>query len=164
MDNFWEKTDEEKAATKGSYDADEGFEPLPDGTQVVALIDEAKWDVYDNNPEHMSLKWEIIEGEYKGRKIFQKIQIKSNEEKKRTKARMMLTAIDDNCGEKLFTLGHEPTDSELGTHLMNRPMVLKLRVWEIDGKSGNWVVAVDKLNRSATPATKPGVRDDDIPF
>jgi len=74
----------------------------------------------------------------------------------------MLVAIDANAKGKLVELGREPTDEDLETALVNRPMLLKLGVWEMDGgKSGNWVKAVSpKETAPSKPA--PPKNDGDI--
>ena len=70
----------------------------------------------------------------------------------------MLAAIDANAGGKLAASGAEPTDLSLQTSLTAKPMVLKLGVWDIDGKTGNWVQEVSKHQPkpgTAAPAPAP---------
>ena len=97
----------------------------------------------------------------------------------------MLAAIAQNAGGKLFAAMQqngesEPSYASLQT-LTNTPMVLKLDVWEMEvngqNKTGNWVQAVSKYERSGSqpaptpqpapqPAPAAGVsfEDDIIPF
>ena len=133
--------------------------PLPEGTQVMAMVDQAKWDAHDGE-YFVSLRWTVaLPEEYKNRKIFQKIKVKNPDAEKRDKALMMLAAIDANAGGKIMALGAEPEDADLANALLNRPMVLKLGLWEMKNekgelKSGNWVqkVAPRKNGAAATPA------------
>src|SRR5690606_40361010 len=94
----------------------------------------------------------------------------------------MLAAIASNAGGGLFNSMQQrgedrPSDISLA-QLCNRPMVLKMGVWELDdkSKSGNWVQAVSPAKSGSTqqaapapapqPAPAPAVDnfDDDIPF
>jgi len=150
MSNFWEKM--ETIETTGSFESSAGFDPLPDGTQVVAVVDDAGWDSYEDGPIYINLKWEIIDGEYKGRKIYQKVRVNDDDAKKAEKNQRMFLAIAKNAGGGLLKIGREPTDQELCGHLTNKPMALRLGVWEINGKSGNWVQAVAPVGGAAQEA------------
>lgn len=165
------------------------FAPIPKDTRVLAVCEEAKISEYQGD-RYINLKWGIAQPkEYANRKIFQKVQVFATGATKRDKALRMLAAIDANAGGKLAKENKEPTDQSLSAALTNRPMVLKLGVWEIkkdrDGselpesewKSGNWVQEVSaKQGNAQAPAPKaapaPAPRatggfddmDDDIPF
>jgi hypothetical protein len=173
--NFDDKVD-------GTFESGGGnLEPIPDNTDVLAAPDEAKWDEREGD-RYISLRWSIIAPkEYKGRKIFQKIRVLDSDPKKSEKARRMLAAIDVNAGGKLMKANEEPTDKSLTIALVNKPMVLKLMVWETekeDGSkiNGNWVAAVSPRKGStpveqvAQPEPEPApapVEDefeDDVPF
>jgi hypothetical protein len=68
----------------------------------------------------------------------------------------------------------EPGDQDLQKHLMNKPMALLLKVWEIDktdgtGKAtGNWVSAVSPLKKSepapVVVGPAPAIDEDDLGF
>lgn len=185
MSFFTTSTGENAAATAtGEFNAGGGdFAPIPKDTRVLAMCDEAKISEYQGQ-SYINLKWSIAQPkEYKGRVIFQKIKCWEADASKRDKALRMLAAIDANAGGKLAASGAEPTDLSLQTSLTAKPMVLKLGVWDIDGKTGNWVQEVSKHQpkpgtAAPAPAPKPqpapkpapmpqstGVdMDDDIPF
>lgn len=185
MSFFTTSTGENAAATAtGEFSAGGGdFAPIPKDTRVLAMCDEAKISEYQGQ-SYINLKWSIAQPkEYKGRVIFQKIKCWESDSNKRDKALRMLAAIDANAGGKLAASGAEPTDLSLQTSLTAKPMVLKLGVWDIDGKTGNWVQEVSKHQpkpgtAAPAPAPKPqpapkpapvaqstGVdMDDDIPF
>ena len=127
--------------------ASNDFAPIPKGTVVKVIAEEAGWKSFEPNPEFVEIKWTITEGEYKNRKIFQKIKTQENDPEKAKKAMMMLGAIDHNCGGKLRNCTAKPTDQELTNALTFKPMYLKLDVWSLktetgETKTGNHVVAV----------------------
>lgn len=166
--SFWKLNDEnEKIDPKsGSFETGGGnIDPIPAGTQVKAAIDEIKWDEYQGD-EFIKARWTVLDGEFKNRKIFHKIQVNAGDTKKADKHKRMLAAIATNAGGGLLKLKDKPTDGELQQHLLHKPMALMLQVWEMDGddgqkKSGNWVSAVSPLNAAKAPAESP---EDDDPF
>ena len=181
MSYFQTSDNEVIDATSGEFDAGGGsFEVIPEGSQVLALAGEASWfDATDFNTKEVvpviSIKWEIVGDDYNGRVIFQKIKVEEGDVKKRDKALRMLAAIDANCGGGLAKLGTKPTDMDLAGNLLNKPMLLKLGEWAINGNDGNWVMAVSKFTGTmpAQPVAKPRAQqptaemddfDDDIPF
>lgn len=145
----------------GTFESGGGaMEPIPNNTDVLAAPDEAKWDEW-NEDRYISLRWSVMApAQYKGRKIFQKIRVNDADKNKAEKARRMLAAIDTNAGGKLMKADTEPTDKSLTIALVNKPMVLKVMVWEIkaedsnDGvdRSGNWIAAVSPRNNDAGKA------------
>ena len=158
--SFWDLSDGETAATgeKEYEQATGNLDPIPDGSSVMAIIDEAKWsETRDRDAEFISLRWSVMEpAEFANRKIFQKLWVTDDDpntsdaakmEKKRDKAKRMLAAIDANCGGKLAKKAARPTDDDLALALTNKPMVIKCMVWEMKGtdgtmNSGNWIAAV----------------------
>ena len=190
--SFWDLSDGESAATgEKEYEQETGnLDPIPDGSSVMAVIDEAKWNyTRDENAEHISLRWSVSEPEqYRNRKVFQKLWVTDDDpntkdaakmDKKRDKAKKMLAAIDANCGGKLAKNARRPTDDDLALALTNRPMVIKCMVWEMGDNTGNWIAAVSPRSkgidvkeakapaRKASSPARGGFADDldpDIPF
>lgn len=181
--SFWSTSDGQSAQqTEGKFEMGGGdLAPIPDGTSVLAIAEEAKNDEYQGNA-FIKVKWRISKpAEYANRVIFQKVQVFDKDPSKADKAKRMLAAIASNAGGGLFSAmqqrGEEsPSDMSLA-QLCNRPMVLKMGVWELDdkSKSGNWVQAVSPAKAGTAapapapaPAPKPApaaaVLDDDIPF
>lgn len=160
MMGFWDLSDNSSATTTGTeYEVPGGnMEPIPEGSSVLAMIDEAKWEMKQTGEKFISLRWTVLSpDEYKNRKVFHKLWVTDldpsakDEAKgiaKRDKARKMLAAIDANAGGKLTAQSGAPTDDSLTLHLCNKPMIVTLMVWEInnsrDGSTatGNWVSAV----------------------
>ena len=162
--SFWDLSDGDHVSTEKEYEAPSGGGNLilPDGSSVMASIDECKWQSFQGGEEHISVRWNILAPEdYQGRKIFQKMYPDGDTarntdhakaKKKGDTAKRMLAAIDANCGGGLMKLQRKPTDEDFAMHLTNKPMVIRLGLWEMmqngENKSGNWVQAV-------SPASKP---------
>ena len=176
------------AENNGTFETSSGdIKPIPKGTIVKAIAEEAKWFGGEYGPEFVSIKWQVTEGEYKNRKIFQKIHTQSDDPNKSKKAQMMLGAINHNANGGLEKLAHKPTDAELNNALTFKPMMLKLEVWEIkedrdtgaklpqeEWKYGNWVSMVSPVGSvKPTQATRAAEAqntavvadpDSDLPF
>lgn len=159
----------------GNFEAGSGdFSPIPKGTVVNVIAEEVKWKEFNSDPEFVEVKWTIVDGEYKGRKIFQKIHTQSNDPQKATKAQRMLGAINFNAKGGLENLSHKPTDAELTNALTFKKMALKLEVWKMeqeDGttKEGNWVSAVSPVGSvqqqpKAQPVPVAADVDSDLPW
>ena len=185
MSDFWGLSDGDSVKATTSYELEGGnMDPIPDGTQVLAAMDEAKWDEKEGN-DFISLRWSVLRPEaYKNRKVFQKLWVMGNNPQQSDptkakaqgdKAKRMLAAIDGNCGGKLLSAGGKPTDTDLQSCLLGKPMIVKLAVWEMTGSmgdkmSGNWVQAVAPKEAGVVEAPKPApkpsgkIDDDSIPF
>jgi hypothetical protein len=179
--SFWTLSDNSSAKTdETTFEATsgDGFAPIPDGTVLNAMIDEAKWQtVRDGAAQFISLRWTVVDHpKFKNRKIFQKLWAgedrdpnatdRDKADKKRDKALRMLGVINANCGGKLPN--GMPTSDDLTLYLTNKKMSIKLQVWEIGDASGNWISAVAAASNaiSADPAPKKRavVSDEEVPF
>lgn len=167
--SFWNLSTNEALTADGAFDSNPAMTPIPDGSQLRACIEEAKWDDYQGDT-FIKLTWTVLDGEFKNRKVFHKVKVKDSDKNRKDKAIRMLAAIDANAGGNLMRLGKEPNDMELTANLANKPMAIKVAIWEIDGKSGNWVMAVSSLGNTQPVAVQPtaqapSVADiEDIPF
>lgn len=163
MSDFWGLSEGGSAAdnVSGEFDAGGGnMQPIPSDTNVLAAIDEAKWAKNQKGDEFISLRWSVMQPEeFENRKVFQKLWVTDfdpsaaakGEDKavaKRDKAKKMLAAIDSNAGGKLLAKPVMPTDESMTLHLTNKPMIIKVMLWEMtdrmtgDVARGNWVGAV----------------------
>jgi hypothetical protein len=175
--SFFTTSTGEQIQSTGSFEAGGGdFTPIPKDTRVLASCVDAKIDSYEGQ-QSIKLKWQIMQpSAHAKRVIFQKLAVFDADPTKKDKALRMLAAIDANAGGKLAASGATPTDMTLMQALSNRTMVLMLDVWEMNGKTGNWVKAVSKAQGATSaahpaPAPKPSPApvasfddDDDIPF
>lgn len=147
--SFWAIEKNTAEENLGMFEMGGGeIEPIPAKTQLLAFIDEIKWDEYDGE-SYISARWSVIKPEeYKNRKIFQKLKVNQEDSKKREKAVRMLMAIDHNAKGGLLAKGKEPNSSELQKALCNKPMVVMVQIWSIEDKNtgetkkGNWISAV----------------------
>lgn len=192
--SFWSTSDGESAKTTGAeFDAGGGnMEPIPEGTTVLAMPDDAKWANDRNDNEYLSIRWTVLKPEtYLNRKIFQKLWVsdeKPNQKdpaKYKDKQLKMLAAIDTNAGGKLLKIEGKPNDDQLALALTNKQMTLRLGVWAMEGDNrpmtGNWIQAIsDKAKPVSEPAPKSSGNggsyaargrggfaddlDDDVPF
>lgn len=166
---------QEALQTTGSFDSN-SFETIPDNTKALAVITNAEWrEANEFNAKHISLTWDIVEDEFKGRKVFQKIKLLESDKAKALKAQKMLIAIDANCKGAIAQAGVEPTQQGLQS-LLHSPMYIMIKEYEMNGNKGNWVVAVSERNskkgqqvtQQSAPAAQnqePSVNfDEDIPF
>ena len=185
--SFWQKNDGTDVETSTSYEQASGeMLPIPKDTTCIAAIEEAKWAEYQGD-SYINLKWRVMRpAEYANRVIFHKLKVfgtAQDKDKAATadKAKMMLRAIDANCGGKLSKLTEAPEDRHLMSALVGKPMAIKLQVWAMNDKTGNWISAVAPAKAPATPPTQasqtmpvnrpaptptPNVidDDDDLPF
>lgn len=131
------------------------LEPIPDGTKVKAIVTEAKWDSYEGD-RYIKLRWDVVDGQYKKRVIFQKVKVLDADNAKADRQKTMLAAIDANAGGKLAALDKdEPSDVDLQSALCNKVMVIRLAVWEMGDRSGNWVSAVQSAGAQPAPTPAP---------
>lgn len=173
--SFWNLSTGGAVESKSDFELGGGFEPIPDGSRVLASVEECKDDDWEGE-RFFSLKWRILDGEFKNRIIFQKLKVFSQKEKQRDNAITMLAAIDANAGGKLMSSGKEPTAFAIASALANRPMILLLKVWESDdkAKSGNYVAGVFSRQQTKTAAQQKSANqkspeptdeyDSDVPF
>ena len=141
---------EDQLATGNNFEAGTSMEPIPEGTSVKAMIDDVKNDSYEGD-RYINVRWTVLAPEaYSNRKVFQKIRVYDADEKKADKAKRMLVAIAANTGGGLLALAGEPTDADLQTNLLNKPMVIKLGVWNMNDRTGNWIMAVSDGNKEVS--------------
>lgn len=191
--SFWNLSDGSETKANTEYEAPSGGGVIPDNTDVMAYIDEIKWDEKDSN-SYISARWRVAKPEtLKNRVVFQKLWVLGNDpgakdvEKRRKKgdnAKRMLAAIDTNAGGELMAVNGVPSDEDLQRCLMQKMMVVKVKTWELTGDTGekiegNWIAAVSPKSKaiSENVEAKPAARqadpvangtarydDSDIPF
>ncbi len=180
--SFWNLSDGSDAKEVGSSFEQAGgpIEPLPDNTDVIAIVEEIQWrNYYESDARHISIKWRVSKPEaYSNRVIFHKLNVlgedpSKSEEKNATardKAIRMLSALFNMHGKQLPS--GEPTDENLQKALQNKSARLKVMAYDMprdDGgrNKGNWIAAVSPPKGAVAEAVKPvakPVEDDEIPF
>ena len=171
--SFFKKSDGTDAAAKATGTVESGGNSvIPDNTTCLAMITECAWYTDTTRGDtYISATWTMAKpAEYANRKVFHKIRVMDSDSKKRDKALDMLAAIDKNAGGKLAANGTEPTNADF-IHLMNKPMLVKVNVWEMNDRTGNWISKVSPRTET-TPAQPVAVASpvpdiagvDDLPF
>ena len=54
-----------------------------------------------------------------------------------------------NAGGKLAKLKDAPEDMDLMTALVGKAMAIKVKIWDMNGKTGNWISAVAPTKQQA---------------
>ncbi len=168
MSSFWTTSDNQEIKPTTTFESGGGNSVIPDNTTCLAMIDEAMLSSYEGNT-HISIRWQVLEPSvYKGRKVFQKVKVFDTDPKVSDKAKKMLAAIDANAGGKLAQSNEAPSDISLAKALLSKPMLIKVMVWEMNDRTGNWVSMVSPRTTTAPKATKdpePTIADiDNIPW
>lgn len=194
--SFWtDENGEDITNTGDEYEIPSGdLDPIPNGSSVLAMIDEAKWDKRGEGMDEakfVSIRWSVVApDEYKNRKIFQKLWVTDDDPnaedaekaaKKRTRQRKMLVAIDANSGRGL-PKDRAPTDEEMAINLCGKPMIIKCMEYDFPSREnpnerivGNWISKVAPASKGvdvkppkdrAQTQAAPGsaAMDDKIPF
>jgi hypothetical protein len=140
-----------------------GNSVIPDNTTCEAIITECGWASYEGK-NYVNAKWQVTKPlQYANRIVFQKIQLEETDTKKLDNAIKMFAAIDQNAtGGKLVASGERPTDAAL-FQLLNKPMLIKIMVWDLNDRKGNWISKVSPRSQNA-PVQQSEQHDLDIPF
>ena len=149
--SFWQLSDGTQAENTTTFESGGGeIQPIPNNTALIGAIEEAKWSDWEGE-SYINLKWRVMRpSEFANRVIFQKLKVFSD--KQGDKAKQMLAAIDANCGGKLAKLRDTPQDEDLMMSLIGKPVAIKVQVWDINGKTGNWISAVAPAKQQAPQA------------
>ena len=131
----------EMPESTGDYEQKGGGTVIPEGTRVLATIEEIKTQTFDGSRhESLNLKWRIEEPEeYNNLVFYQTIKIngsdplsqyydESKQEKQIKAAFAMFSAIDKNAGGYLKKLMRKPTEQEL-CHILDAKMWVLLGVY-----------------------------------
>lgn len=151
-----------QAPADGNFDM--SVQVIPAKTVLKSIIEESKWETYtpeptaeDPQPQTQTFiknTWSVLEGDYQGRKVFQKLHVQDESQDKAQRALQMLAAIDANAGGKIMASGAMPDDMMLSVSLSNVPMNITVDVWEIGNNSGNYITAVNRAQAPQQMATQ----------
>lgn len=171
--SFWDTTDGTKAT--GHVEESGGFAPLPLADYPV-MLEDAKVNEYEGR-RTVQFKTRIIEGFGKNRVVFLSLKAWDEDGKKRDRALQILAKVYALTNATLPE--DEPDDVSL-SQLCDKPLTFKLDVYDINGKTGNWLVNVKEYGAKADapkatggkpkavvasrPAPEMSDQDLDIPF
>ena len=177
MSSFWSTSSGEKATGEVQ---ESNFDPLPKGW-YLSMLESVEVDEYEGQKK-VKIKARVIgEGDGKNRVLFLGLKCFPGEkikEETRDRAIQILVKMYNICKAKLPN--GEPDDASL-SQLVDKPMNLMLDKWEINDKSGNWLMNVEAKGvvvgdkKDQKPTAKPSSKkpeqgqesvydDDDIPF
>ena len=177
----------EMPESTGDYEQKGGGPVIPEGTRVLATVEEIKTQTFDGSShESLNLKWRVEEPEEYNNKVFNQ-KIKNNgedplsqyydpakQESKIKSAQNMFAAIDANAGGNIKKLMRKPTDAELTQY------IVAAKMWVHMGVVGTTQIVrgvkaykpIDEPSKQAVNATAPKTpanqvgadMEDDIPF
>jgi len=117
-----------------------GFSIIPDGTKVLASIKKFEFINRDDFQFHQ-ITWVILDGQFKGEQVRQKIHTMDQDPNKRHRALNMMMLI-----YKMFDASPSADgipDAELAM-FHGKIAGIVIREWQNNGKEGNWVSEVHK--------------------
>ena len=133
------------------------FEPLPaDKYQVVIVASEMK-DTKACDGQYLELELEVIDGQYKGRKLWDRLTLHHPNQQTVQIAQATLSAICRACGVM------QPRDS---AELHDLPMVAKVRVKrrKDTGELTNDVAGYERKEAAAAAAAAPQAERNEAPW
>lgn len=182
--SMWDEIEEEEAS--GEFIQSNNTEPMPEGTRVLATIEDIGLDSFPGSDhEHINIKRIVDEPlEYKGRKFFQPIYINgsdpsgqyydaSKQKKNKDDALRMLFAIDKNSGGKMYAGKLDATDDNLKKCLIAAQMQCVLGVTKNNKQTVRGVSPKENYQPSETKTqttqnqvkkTDYSTYEDDLPF
>ena len=142
MASFWATSSGEQATGEVQENS---FDPLPKDW-YKSMFESASIDEYEGEKK-VKFKARVVgEGFGKNRVLFLNLKCWDEDEKKRDRAIQVLVKIFNILGVKLPKA--EPDDADL-SELVDKPLDLLLDVWEINDKSGNWLVNAESKGTKA---------------
>jgi hypothetical protein len=109
------------------YEPMGSFDPLPVGEYVVVIESSEKKPASTGKGEYLQLVYNVIDGEYQGRRLFDRLNIENESEQAQTIARRALSSICRAIGIM------NPKTSE---ELHDKPFVVKVGIRPAKGEYG----------------------------
>lgn len=131
---------------------------IPDGTQAIARLCEYKMHEFESGQKIYNATWQLLEGDYKGIRVRQKLSAFDEDENKAYRARNMMKLLN-NLGEVEYGHENEPAQADLNKNIGLIAGII-IQQWQMDGKEGNWV---SEVHPSEGFETKTGTLLDSIP-
>lgn len=124
-----------------------GFDPVPAGDYLICIQDSEFKETLNKDGEYLELKTEIIEGDHKGKFVFDRLNLKNKNEIAVKIAMSQLSAICHAVGIL------RPKDS---VELHNKPILATISLEERKDKPGYFTNRIKSYKdpRSLSPAQK----------
>lgn len=122
-----------------------GFELIPNNTTASSIIKKSELlKIQDSNDKFYQITYQLIDGDFKGSFVQQKIKCFDHDDKKRDRNLNMLFRLFKLCNYKPDH-NSEPNNDDL-INLNGNHIGIKIREWEYDGKQGNWVSEIHAVD------------------
>jgi hypothetical protein len=131
-------------------DPNVGFEPVPAGKYLAVIVDSRTKQTKNGAGEYLQLEFEIVDGPYKGRKVWERLTLRHPNETTVKIAKATLSAICRAVGVM------KPSDS-VELHGIPLTVVVGLKKREDNGEMTNVVKAFERREAaSARPTAVAG--------
>lgn len=101
-----------------------GFDPVPNGDYRAMIVESAVKDTKDKQGKYIQLNWQILDGDYKGKIVFDRLNVQNPSETAQKIGQEQLSAVCHATGVlKLSSTAQ----------LHNIPVMIKVRVKEEKG-------------------------------
>ncbi len=151
MTDFWKSPTGEKL-TGSAEDANVGtFKVVPDNTKALGMIKNFELKIFKESVPFYQVTYELIDGDYKGCQVRQKINVFEGEPKKAHRALNMMLRIFQLCSYKPSHT-EQPSNDDLAP-MKSKILGIKIQEWSDDGKNGNWVSEVHAADKDFVPET-----------
>lgn len=106
---------------------DEGRDPIPAGEYLAMIVDSDMKSTKDGRGQYLELVHQIVDGPFKGRKVWARLNLVNSNQQTATIAQAHLSAIT-------HALGLQDTPISDSQHLHNRPLVIRVTFEKADGQ------------------------------
>lgn len=133
----------------------ESYSVLPAGTYTAAIVSSENKTTKNGNGSYLELQLEIIDGQYAGRKVWDRLNLRNPNQTAVEIAMRTLASICKAIGIKT------PRDS---SELHNKPMKIKVSVREYNGNESNEVKKYMPAERQQAKAPSPTTTMEKAPW
>ena len=133
----------------------ESYSILPAGTYTAAIVSSENKTTKNGNGSYLELQLEIIDGQYAGRKVWDRLNLRNPNQTAVEIAMRTLASICKAIGIKT------PRDS---SELHNKPMNIKVSVREYNGNESNEVKKYMPAERQQAKAPSPTTTMEKAPW
>lgn len=126
---------------------DSGFGVIPAGTYIAQVVDSDVRENRNKNGSYMALQFEILDGEFKGRRVFTNLTVTHKNKTAEQIGQAQLSALCRAVGVMQLTETSQ---------LHNRPLNIKVKITKSEqyGES-NDINGFEAINGGAAPAPAP---------